>query len=75
MVEFASVVKGMALNLENENAGIDIFGSDTAIEEGDIVKRFKTSELEMINWCGNILQIVTLSPAHESHESPIFLFD
>ena len=35
----ASGVKGMALNLENENVGIIIFGSDTAIKEGDIVKR------------------------------------
>jgi F-type H+-transporting ATPase subunit alpha len=34
MVEFASGVKGMALNLENENVGIVIFGSDTAIKEG-----------------------------------------
>jgi F-type H+-transporting ATPase subunit alpha len=39
MVEFASSVKGMALNLENENVGIVIFGSDTAIKEGNIVKR------------------------------------
>jgi F-type H+-transporting ATPase subunit alpha len=39
MVEFASSVKGMALNLENENVGIVIFGSDTPIKEGDIVKR------------------------------------
>jgi F-type H+-transporting ATPase subunit alpha len=39
MVEFANGVKGMALNLENENVGIVIFGSDTAIKEGDIVKR------------------------------------
>jgi F-type H+-transporting ATPase subunit alpha len=39
MVEFANGVKGMALNLENENVGIVVFGSDTAIKEGDIVKR------------------------------------
>ena len=39
MVEFANTVKGMALNLENENVGIVIFGSDTGIKEGDIVKR------------------------------------
>ncbi|KAL4199930.1 hypothetical protein AMTRI_Chr03g53790 [Amborella trichopoda] len=39
MVEFASSVKGIALNLENENVGIVIFRSDTAIKEGDIVKR------------------------------------
>ncbi|XBH67747.1 hypothetical protein VPH35_096073 [Triticum aestivum] len=39
MVEFASDVKGIALNLENENVGIVVFGSDTAIKEGDLVKR------------------------------------
>nr|AOH05952.1 ATPase subunit 1 [Psilotum nudum] len=39
MVEFASGVKGMALNLENEDVGIVLFGSDTAIKEGDMVKR------------------------------------
>ncbi|PSR84100.1 ATP synthase subunit alpha like, partial [Actinidia chinensis var. chinensis] len=39
MVEFASGVKGIALNLENENVGIVVFGSDTYIKEGDLVKR------------------------------------
>ena len=39
MVEFASGVKGIALNLENENVGIVVFGSDTSIKEGDLVKR------------------------------------
>nr|YP_008816052.1 ATP synthase F1 subunit alpha [Entransia fimbriata]AGZ90280.1 ATP synthase F1 subunit alpha [Entransia fimbriata] len=39
MVEFSSGVKGMALNLENENVGIVVFGSDTGIKEGDFVKR------------------------------------
>jgi proton translocating ATP synthase F1 alpha subunit len=39
MVEFDSGVKGMALNLENDNVGIVCFGSDTNIREGDIVKR------------------------------------
>ena len=39
MVEFASGVKGMALNLENDNVGVVCFGSDTTINEGDIVKR------------------------------------
>lgn len=42
MVEFASGVKGMALNLENENVGVVLFGSDTAVNEGDIVKRTGT---------------------------------
>nr|GEV66759.1 ATP synthase F1 subunit 1, mitochondrial [Tanacetum cinerariifolium] len=39
IVEFASGVKGIALNLENENVGIVVFVSDTAIKEGDLVKR------------------------------------
>lgn len=44
MVEFASGVKGMALNLENDNVGIVCFGSDTTISEGDIVKRTGTRD-------------------------------
>ena len=39
LVEFASGVKGMALNLESDNVGIVVFGSDRAIKEGDRVKR------------------------------------
>lgn len=42
MVEFASGVRGMALNLENDNVGVVLFGSDNAISEGDIVKRTGT---------------------------------
>jgi len=39
MVEFSSGVKGMALNLENDNVGVVCFGNDSVIFEGDIVKR------------------------------------
>jgi len=39
MVEFESGVKGMALNLEADNVGIVIFGSDRQIKEGQTVKR------------------------------------
>src|SRR5438874_13259537 len=40
MVEFPSAgVKGMALNLERDNVGIVIFGSDAQISEGDEVRR------------------------------------
>jgi len=39
MVEFPNGVKGMALNLETDNVGVVIFGSDRAIKEGDVVKR------------------------------------
>src|SRR5579863_9562918 len=39
MVEFPGGIKGMALNLETDNVGIVIFGSDATIKEGDVVKR------------------------------------
>ena len=39
MVEFPGKVKGMALNLEDDNVGVVIFGSDKSIKEGDVVKR------------------------------------
>jgi F-type H+-transporting ATPase subunit alpha len=39
MVEFANGVQGMALNLEADNVGVVIFGTDSEIKEGDIVKR------------------------------------
>ncbi|PRQ72435.1 ATP synthase F1 alpha subunit [Rhodotorula toruloides] len=39
MVEFASGVRGMCLNLEADNVGVTIFGNDRAIREGDTVKR------------------------------------
>ena len=39
MVEFPGGVMGMALNLESDNVGIVIFGSDRDIKEGDTVKR------------------------------------
>jgi F-type H+/Na+-transporting ATPase subunit alpha len=39
MVEFESGVRGMALNLEDDNVGIVIFGNDREIKEGQTVKR------------------------------------
>jgi len=39
MVEFPGAIKGMALNLESDNVGVVIFGSDSTIKEGDTVKR------------------------------------
>ena len=41
MVEFEDGLKGMALNLENDNVGVVIFGDDRSIKEGDTVKRTK----------------------------------
>lgn len=48
MVEFNNGTLGMALNLESDNVGVMIFGSDRQIKEGDIVKRTK-----------NIMQVPT----------------
>ena len=39
MVLFDDGTKGMALNLENDNVGVVLFGSDANIKEGDTVKR------------------------------------
>ncbi len=39
MVEFESGVRGMALNLELDNVGVVVFGSDREIQEGQTVKR------------------------------------
>jgi len=42
MVEFSSGVRGMALNLEKDNVGIVLFGSDHLIKERDLVKRTRS---------------------------------
>ncbi|PZO73080.1 MAG: F0F1 ATP synthase subunit alpha, partial [Sphingomonas hengshuiensis] len=42
MVEFGGGIQGMALNLEADNVGVVIFGSDASIKEGDTVKRTGT---------------------------------
>ena len=42
MVEFENGTKGMALNLEADNVGVVIFGSDAEIKEGSTVKRTGT---------------------------------
>jgi proton translocating ATP synthase F1 alpha subunit len=41
-VEFSSGVKGMALNLENDNVGVVCFGGDHLIFQGDTVKRTRS---------------------------------
>ena len=38
LVEFDSGVKGMVLNLEKDQVGIVLLGSDNNIKEGDLVK-------------------------------------
>jgi len=39
LVEFANGVQGIALNLEEDNVGVVIMGSDEGIKEGDKVRR------------------------------------
>jgi F-type H+-transporting ATPase subunit alpha len=39
LLEFPGDVMGMALNLEEDNVGAVLFGNDTLIKEGDVVKR------------------------------------
>ncbi|MDR2503858.1 MAG: F0F1 ATP synthase subunit alpha [Deltaproteobacteria bacterium] len=39
LLEFPGGVMGMVLNLEEDNAGVALLGSDTGIKEGDQVKR------------------------------------
>ncbi|CUM67619.1 uncharacterized protein PRCAT00005319001 [Priceomyces carsonii] len=39
LVEFSSGVKGMALNLDADQVGIVLFGSDRLVKEGETVKR------------------------------------
>src|SRR5215211_3178264 len=42
MVEFPGGIKGMALNLEADNVGVVIFGSDSTIREGSTARRTGT---------------------------------
>jgi F-type H+-transporting ATPase subunit alpha len=39
LVEFHNGVRGMVLNLESDNVGIAVMGSDHEIREGDVVRR------------------------------------
>jgi len=48
LVEFPGNITGMALNLEEDNVGVVIFGSDRTIKEGDEVKR--TERIAVIPW-------------------------
>ena len=39
LLEFTGGVMGMVLNLEEDNVGVVLFGTDTGIKEGDSVRR------------------------------------
>ena len=47
LLEFPGGIRGMVLNLEEDNVGAAIFGSDRNIKEGDEVK--STGELSLIH--------------------------
>jgi F-type H+-transporting ATPase subunit alpha len=42
LLEFPNDVFGMALNLEEDNVGVVLFGDDKLVKEGDTVRRTKT---------------------------------
>ena len=46
MVEFSDGVRGLVLNLEEDNVGVAVMGHDTGIREGDTVKR--TGEIAQV---------------------------
>ena len=39
LLEFPGGIMGMVLNLEEDNVGVALLGSDVGIKEGDPVKR------------------------------------
>ncbi len=57
LVEFPGGVRGMVLNLEDDNVGVAIMGEDIHIKEGDIVRR--TGEIIEVpvgeNLCGRVV--------------------
>ena len=68
MVQFSEGTKGMALNLETENVGVVIFGDDSKIKEGDIVKR--TGSIVDVAVGKSLLGRVAVSYTHlRAHET------
>ncbi len=57
LVEFANGVRGLVLNLEDDNVGIAVMGEDFEIREGDVVRR--TNEIIQVpvgeGLCGRIV--------------------
>ena len=46
LIEFSTGVRGLVLNLETDNVGIALMGTDRGISEGDVVKR--TGEIAQV---------------------------
>ena len=57
LVEFPGGIRGMVLNLEDDNVGVAIMGEDIHIKEGDVVRR--TGEIIEVpvgeNLCGRVV--------------------
>jgi len=57
LVEFGGGIRGLVLNLEDDNVGIAIMGEDIKIREGDVVRR--TGEILQVgvgeSLCGRVL--------------------
>lgn len=49
MIEFSNGVKGIVLNLEEDNVGAVLLGPSTGIREGNVVKRLKRIASIMVN--------------------------
>ena len=65
MVEVSDGTKGMALNLERDNVGVVIFGDDSSIKEGDVVKRTGSIVDTPVgkNLLGRVLDALLIAPA------------
>ena len=57
LVQFSNDVVGMALNLEEDNVGVAIFGGEAAVKEGDEVRRTETIASVPVGeaFCGRIV--------------------
>ena len=70
MVEFPGGIRGMVLNLETDNVGIVIFGSDRDIKEGDTVKRTRAIVDVPVGTSTMAPVRLTVSPSLMSRSSP-----
>ena len=72
MIEFANGVQGMALNLEADNVGVVIFGSDAEIREGDTVIHPDSLEKRYFDWVDNMHDWTISRQLWWGHRIPIW---
>ncbi len=72
LLEFPGGIMGMVLNLEQDNVGAALFGPDTAIKEGDSVKR--TGKVAQVPagdaLLGRVVELARVSPSTARGRSP-----